>query len=131
MTPPVAACQPTTNPSGKNIPRAGDNPKSGQNPDGYYELTAVNHVDPNPDVFLVDLGSGQVFGPFSSGVKIKYTQASGATPRQQRIGGPHSAVQWHIIGTGDAAVFAVDDAGNVSDRVPCRGPATAKVAGHQ
>jgi hypothetical protein len=27
-------------------------------------------------------------------------------------------VQWHIIGTGDASVFAVDDAGLVSDRVP-------------
>jgi hypothetical protein len=59
-------------------------------------------------------------------VRIKYTQAPGATPRQQRIGGPHSAVQWHIIGTGDAAVFAVDDAGLVSDRVPCRVPPPPK-----
>jgi hypothetical protein len=126
VTPPVAACQPTTNPSGKNVPRAGDNSKSGQNPDGFYQLTATNNVDPSPDVFLVDLGSGQVFGPFTSGVRIKYTQAPGATPRQQRIGGPHSAVQWHIIGTGDAAVFAVDDAGLVSDRVPCRVPPPPK-----
>jgi hypothetical protein len=126
VTPPVAACQPTTNPSGKNVPRAGDNPKSGQNPDGFYQLTATNNVDPSPDVFLVDLGSGRVFGPFTSGVKIKYTQAPGATPRQQPIGGPHSAVQWHITGTGDAAVFAVDDAGLVSDRVPCRVPPPPK-----
>jgi hypothetical protein len=126
VTPPVAACQPTTNPSGKNVPRAGNNPKSGQNPDGFYQLTATNNVDPSPDVFLVDLGSGRVFGPFTSGVRIKYTQAPGATPRQQRIGGPHSAVQWHIIGTGDAAVFAVDDAGLVSDRVSCRVPPPPK-----
>jgi hypothetical protein len=126
VTAPVAECRPTTNPSGRNVPPAGDNPRSGQNPDGFYQLIATDNVDPDPDVFLVDLGSGQVFGPFASGVKIKYTQAPGATPSQRPIGGPNSAVGWHIIGQGDAAVFAVDDAGNVSNRVLCLVPPPPK-----
>lgn len=37
---PVAECEPTTNPAGKKIPTAGTNPKSGQNPDGFYRLLA-------------------------------------------------------------------------------------------
>jgi hypothetical protein len=126
VTAPVAECRPTTNPSGKNVPRAGNNPKSGQNPDGFYELTATDNVDPDPDVFLMDLLSGHVFGPFDSEVKIKYTQAPGAAPRQQPIGGVNSAVQWHILAQGDAAVFAVDDAGNVSNRVLCLVPPPPK-----
>ena len=126
VTAPEANCLPTTNPGGKNVPPAGDNPKAGQNPDGFYELTATDNVDPDPEVFLVDLGSGTVFGPFDSGVRIKYTQAPGATPSQKPIGGPGSAVQWHITGQGDAAVFAVDDAGNVSDRVLCLVPPPPK-----
>ncbi|HSB85585.1 MAG TPA: HYR domain-containing protein, partial [Ilumatobacteraceae bacterium] len=39
-TPPATACPETTNPSGQNVPRAGANPKSGQNPDGFYLLEA-------------------------------------------------------------------------------------------
>ena len=55
-TPPVVACQPTTNPSGNNIPPAGENPKSGQNPDGFYILLASDVVDPNPDITVSDTG---------------------------------------------------------------------------
>ncbi len=35
-TPPDVRCTPTTNPAGKQIPNAGNNPKSGQNPDGFF-----------------------------------------------------------------------------------------------
>ena len=44
-TPPEAACVETTNPSGKNVPKAGPNAgKSGQNPDGFYQLTGTDAV---------------------------------------------------------------------------------------
>jgi hypothetical protein len=46
LTPPVVACRPTTNPSGNKVPPAGNNPSSGQNPDGFYVLLATDLVDP-------------------------------------------------------------------------------------
>jgi hypothetical protein len=119
-TPPAAACTPTTNPSGQKVPPAGE-PKgnSGQNPDGFYELTATDNVDDGSQVFLADSGSSAVFGPFASGVKIKLTQAPGATPGQKP--GP-GVIDWHITINGDAIVFAVDASGNVSARVSCLVP---------
>jgi len=112
----------TVNPHGNNIPPAGSTtlpgPKGGKNEDGFYELIATDAVDPNPDIYVVDSVSGTVFGPFTSGTKIKYTEASGATPESKKIGsnkGQAGAIDCHIIGNGDAHVFAVDCAGNVSD----------------
>ena len=126
VTPPTATCEATTNPSGNKVPTAGTNPKSGQNPDGFYELRATDNVDPDPQLFLVDTGSGTVFGPFASGTRIKYTQASGVTPTQEPMGKPSDAVQWHIKGTGDASLFAVDASGNDSRRAACLVPAPPK-----
>jgi hypothetical protein len=103
--------------------------KGGQNEDGFYELTASDAVDPDPDVFLVDTGSGTVFGPFDDGTRIKYTEAPGASPKIKKIGsatGQAGAVDWHVIGSGDAAMFAVDFSGNVSDRVACLVPPPPK-----
>ena len=106
-TPPVGACGPGPNPAGK-VPPA----KGGQRPDGFYALTATDAVDPSPLIYVVDTGSGTVFGPFTSVTNIKYTQAPGATPDQKPMSG---VVSWHITGTGDAAVYAVDAMGNVQD----------------
>lgn len=129
-TPPECDCVETVNPAGKNVPPAGSTTlpgaKGGQNEDGFYELKAKDNVDPNPQIFVVDTGSGTQFGPFTSGTKIKYTEANGATPNQKEIGGPNSAVAWHITGTGDAAVFAVDAAGNKSPLVDCLVPPPPK-----
>jgi hypothetical protein len=80
VTAPECTCDPTTNPSGKNIPAAGKNPKSGQNPDGFYVLGAKDNVDTDPQIFVKDSVSGQVFGPYHNGDKVKITQARGATP---------------------------------------------------
>jgi hypothetical protein len=126
VTAPVSECLPTTNPSGNNVPTAGQNPKSGQNPDGFYSVNSTDNVDPNPQVFVVDTGSGTVFGPFPSGTKIKYTQANGATPSQTAIGGPDGAVAWHIKGTGDAATYSVDASGNQSANAVCLVPRPPK-----
>jgi hypothetical protein len=103
-----AFCTETVNPHGQTTPPAGSTtlpgPNGGQNEDGFYLLS----TDSGVDVFVLDTGSGTVFGPFPSGTKIKYTQAPGATPGQEKIGstqGQAGAVQYHITGTGDASVY--------------------------
>ncbi|HZD00067.1 MAG TPA: hypothetical protein VFA46_07690 [Actinomycetes bacterium] len=123
ITPPQVACAPTTNPSGTNVPRAGDNPKSGQNPDGFYVLTAVDAVDPNPLITLADSGSSATFGPFQSGTKIKLTQAPGSTPSEKPGAGD---VDFHITIKGDALVTATDASGNTSAPISCRVPPPPK-----
>ena len=121
-TPPVVACRPTTNPSGNNIPPAGNNPKSGQNPDGFYVLLATDDVDPNPDITVSDTGSSFVAGPYASGTKIKLTQAPGANPNVKP--GP-GEIDWHITLKGDAVVTATDGSGN-SASVRCNVPPPPK-----
>ena len=122
-TAPVAACVATTNPAGKKIPRAGNNPKSGQNPDGFYELTVTDQVDPNPQIFIHDSGSSFVAGPYDNGTKIKLVQAPGAKPRVKRGAG---VIDWKIKLKGDAFLVAVDASGNVADPVPCLVPPPPK-----
>jgi len=131
VTPPMARCLETTNPSGKNVPTAGGNPKSGQNPDGFYELVATDNVDPDPEIFVVDKGTDGIFGTaddtlfgaFSSGTKIKYTEANGAPPSQKPGAGD---IDWMIHGRGDFGVYAVDASGNVGDHVQCHVPPPPK-----
>lgn len=127
-TPPEAACEETTNPHGKTTPPAGQK-SPGQNEDGFYVLHADDAFDPDPQIFVVDTGSGHVFGPFPDGTKIKYTQAPGAQPKQRKMGstnGRAGAVDWHLTGSGDAEVFAVDGSGNESERISCKVPPPPK-----
>lgn len=133
VVPPEAACEETVNPHGKKVPPAGSTtppgPKGGQNEDGFYELTATDEIDPNPQIFVLDTGSGAVFGPFSHEDKIKYTEAPDATPESKKMGsgkGQAGAIAAHIIGNGDAAMYAVDWSGNVSDHVLCLVPPLPK-----
>lgn len=122
VTAPTVACDQGTNPHGKTIPR-------GTNEDGFFLLTAEDNVDPNPQIFVIDSGSGAVFGPYPSGTTIKYVQAPGATPKEKTMGsanGQAGAVSVMIIGTGDALVFAVDASGNVSAPVACLVPPPPK-----
>jgi hypothetical protein len=121
-TPPVAECSPTTNPSGKNVPPAGTNPASGQNPDGFYVLTATDTVDPNPQITVADTGSTFVAGPYASGTKIKLIQAPGGKPNAKP--GP-GVIDWQITLKGDALVTATDGSGN-STTVSCRVPPPPK-----
>jgi len=123
---PVAACVETVNPSGNNVPEAPGKGGQGQNQDGFYELQATDNFDPSPEIFVTDTGSGVVFGPFPNGTKIKYTEANGAEPSIKPMGGPDSAVDWHIKGQGDAELFAEDDAGNVSEPAACLVPPPPK-----
>lgn len=110
-TKPVVSCTPTTNPSGQNIPPAGNNPRSGQNPDGFYALGASDNLTSTLAIFVSDTGSPFVAGPFASGTKIKLVQAPGVTPSVKP--GP-GVIDWHIQLKGDALVTATDLAGNTA-----------------
>ncbi len=121
-TAPVVTCEPTTNPSGRNVPPAGSNPSSGQNPDGFYRLTATDAVDPNPTITVADTASSFVAGPYPSPTTIKLVQAPGATPSARP--GP-GATDWHITLKGDAAVTATDGSRNTVT-VTCKVPPPPK-----
>jgi hypothetical protein len=127
VTAPVVTCVESTNPSGAKTPPAGSTtlpgPNGGQNEDGFYRLTAVDNVDPNPQIFVADDGSSFVAGPFSSGDIVKITQAPGAPPSSKKMAG---VVVAHIILRGDALVYAVDASGNQSDPISCLVPPPPK-----
>lgn len=131
-TAPEATCLPGVNPHGETVPRAGDGipgSKGGQNPDGFYELTADDAVAGESEIFVRDDGSGTVFGPYPSGTVVKWTQAPGATPSAKTIGsakGSAGAVTVHIIANGDMEMFAVDSFGNTSDPLTCYVPPPPK-----
>lgn len=108
---PTVKCVPTTNPAGRVVPPAGNNPRSGQNPDGFYQLLAADNCDPNPAIYVADSASAFVAGPFKSGDKVKVTQAPGVTPVQKPGAGVMVA---HILLKGDAVVVAVDASGNLA-----------------
>ena len=127
-TPPVGQCIETTNPHGKNIPKA---PGKGQNEDGFYQLLATDDLQPASDlqIFVEDTGSGMIFGPYMSGDKIKYTESNDETSVAKKMGsgkGQAGAIASHIIGNGDASVYAVDGSGNQSDAVSCLVPPKPK-----
>ena len=112
-TAPEVSCIESVNPHGKTVPPAGKSTlpgnKGGQNEDGFYQLTATDICDPEPEIFV----SG--FGPFKSGDVVKITQAPGATPSSKKMGsskGQAGAVVAHITLSSDPVITAVDDSGN-------------------
>lgn len=129
--PPVPSCVPNNNPAGKE-PKAPGKGDQGQNQDGFYQASASEDVvDPNPEVFVVDMGTDNAFGTpddttfgaFASPTNFKYIEANGATPSIKPGSGD---VDFKIKGQGDAAVTAVDFSGNVSDPVFCLVPPPPK-----
>ena len=125
-TPPVPECTEGVNPGG-NIPRAPGKGGQAQNQDGFYQLLANDLVDPDPEIFVVDMGTDNTFGtaddftfgPFANLTNIEYTEANGAEPSIKAGSGD---VDWRIKGQGDAAVYAVDSGGNASDPTYCLVP---------
>lgn len=123
-TPPVTQCVASVNPAG-TIPAAPGHGGQAQNPDGFYQLLATDDIWPavSLNTFVVDTGTGTVFGPFPVGTDIKYTEANGAQPSQKPGSGQ---VEWNLKGQGDAAVYAVDGSGNHSSSVSCLVPQPPK-----
>jgi hypothetical protein len=107
----TGACVENVNPHGHKIPPAGQtppgtNPKSGQNPDGFYQVSSTD----GSQVYVIDTATGFKFGPYPSGTVIKYTQATGHTDTVKKIGsiqGQAGAVFVHLLGSGDAEVQSV------------------------
>lgn len=120
---PAAACEPTTNPAGKNVPGANASASAGMNPDGFYVLVGADPDSPSPDLYVGDTESTAVFGPFPSGTKVKITEANGVTPTLKS--GP-GAITAHILLNGDARVFAVDNEDAVSADAICYVPRPPK-----
>jgi len=119
------------NPNGNRTPPAGSLTLPGasgpQNPDGFFVIGATDDVFGAGalSVYVRDLGSGTVFGPYAPGTNIKYTEDPTATPEAKVIGsanGSAGAVTVHIIGKGDGSVYATDGSGNVSTSVNCLVP---------
>ncbi len=116
----AATCVETENPHGNNKPVAPGNGGQGQNQDGFYQIGSTS----GEAVFVLDDGSGAVFGPFDDGTEIKYTEDDDAVPSSQAMGANNGAgsngnnqgndTDFHIIGNGDALVVYIDGFGNVT-----------------
>ncbi len=120
---PVATCVPGPNPSGRNIPNAGGISESGSDPSGFFELIATDNCDSTPQIFIQDSASDFVAGPFSSGDKVKITQAPGVPPNREPMAG---VIVAHIQLRGDALIYGVDAAGNKSEPHSCLVPSKTK-----
>ena len=99
-TAPQLSCVPSTNPSGKNEPKA-------LNEDGFYKITTGDACTAAPTVFL---GSYAI----ANGETIKITQAPGQTGVVLvNTMGP-AGVRHFRVGPGDATLTATDAAGNTT-----------------
>lgn len=116
---PTAACVPTTNPAGHNLPKAGKgqgaNANSGQNPDGFYELLANDNCDPtvSSEIWIKDASEGPcggsfAAGPYPSGTKVKLTQSPGRNSVKPMSG----VIAAHINTKGEPVMVVTDPSGN-------------------
>lgn len=148
IAPPVNPnCEETVNPHGKTIPPAGwstlpgDNPRSGMNDDGFFNLSFI--MGPGYDYAnftIYDNATGEIIGeiivtvpiqiPGSNNelwmVNIKYTEANGAEPSMKAMAsfdkdnkGQSKAVTAHFKGTGDFGWTAgIWDSGELIYTIP-------------
>jgi hypothetical protein len=132
-TAPIVACQETVNPHGNKTPPAGSTtlpgPKGGENEDGFYELLGRDNSGEPVEIFVTTVGYyPEMFGPYSSGDKVKITEAPGAAPNAKTIGsakGQAGAIAAHITLNDDPVVIAYDAAGNAA-RTQCLVPPLPK-----
>jgi hypothetical protein len=113
LTPPTAAC--TVTHPGPHEP-----PEEGEGGPVFLALRASDLIDPDPQIFVRDTGSGSVFGPFADGSEVRYVQTAGAQPAHRPPDDQDDApALGTITGNGGAEVFAVDLSGNTSEAVSC------------
>ena len=128
-TPPEVMCVESVNPHGNIIPGknrdSNGKDKKNINPDGFYEIIAEDICDAEPDIYIGTVCNPYMFGPFVSGVVLKFTEAPGADPRIQKIGSTNDkadSVKYHIILPSDPVVTVVDNSGNVAICSSCLVP---------
>ncbi len=131
-TPPEVSCEEAVNPHGKNVPPAGSttepgtNPKSGKNPDGFYQLFAEDNCDDSGDVGIFISG----FGPFFDGDVVKLTEDPDILAAEMKMmgssNGKAGAVVAHIIVPTEPMCWGVDTSGNESEHHPCYVPPPPK-----
>ena len=112
---PQVACRPAENPSGKKIPVAGKNPRSGKNPDGFYQVLAKDNCDPTASlkIYVKDSAEGPcggtfAAGPYAVGTIIKLTQSPGHAGVQPMAG----VVAAHVHTRGEPVLVVTDSSGN-------------------
>lgn len=126
-TAPEVACLETVNPHGNNIP--GEKNWKDTNEDGFYELSAVDICDVEPELYLMSIDvvatanlvdafdPSAALGPYLSGDRVKYTESNGATEISEKKIGSYNdqadAIDSHVKGPHDLVVFAMDKTGNV------------------
>jgi hypothetical protein len=113
-TAPVVSCPPGPNPAGSE--------PGATNQDGYYQMIAVDDVDPDVDIYVRDTASNLRFGPYTSGTTFKLTQAPGGKVEVKPFTG---AVQTRFTLNGDAELIGVDSSGNTATTVCTVAPNTA------
>jgi hypothetical protein len=122
-TAPVVGCVESVNPHGNNIPgeNRGKNGKDKRNinPDGFYELSATDICDAEPDLWIGTVDNPYLFelDTVDGSVVVKLTEAQGAVPSCKKIGssnGQAGAVSYHITLPSDPVVTAVDESDNVT-----------------
>ena len=112
---PQVACRQAENPSGKKIPVAGKNPRSGQNPDGFYQVLAKDNCDPTASlqIYVKDSAEGPcggafAAGPYAVGTIVKLTQSPGHAGVQPMAG----VVAAHVHTRGEPVLVVTDSSGN-------------------
>lgn len=131
-TPPEVSCVESVNPHGNNIPgenRSDNAVSKGKNPDGFYQILSEDICDAEPEIYVGTSDNPRIFGPLTSGIVIKFTEAPGAKPSMKKIGsanGQAGAVTWHITLPADPVITVIDDAGNVTVCTDCLVPPPLK-----
>jgi hypothetical protein len=129
-TAPTLECVESTNPSGKETPTGqGKGKGMGQNPSGFYQLFTEDICDPNPLIYIGAESDPYLFGPFESGIVVKFTEAPGAAPECKPIGsvnGKAETVEYHVTLPADPYVTVVDFSGNAQSCTDCLVPGEPK-----
>jgi hypothetical protein len=116
ITPPTVSCVQSVNPSDKNIPAAGNNPRSGQNPDGFYEVSASDNCSVSITIGTYTLANEET-------IKITQRPGQSGVTLVNTTGLP--AIKHFLVGPGDAMITATDGSGNMVS-VSCKVPPPPK-----
>lgn len=103
--PPAIICVPGPNPQG-DVPKGAD---KGKNDGGNFIVTAIDNVDGEMQVDILDSESQQELGPIPHGSSMKHTVAKGLIPLL-RFG--NNNIDYQLRTQGSIVLSATDEAGN-------------------